>query len=821
MSMRDCIVNMQNEGVMSADEANETLDMFESLTQQFSKDMDSAAAEAMAARKVFDIKKFEKAQKRRRKLLQIKKYQDITTFMESYRNRKGEIDYGKAAKSLFEQDEQSLALGFPSIVQRKEAIRNLANTKMNEILVTFSRNLVGVGRNKAKLRNVVREAFGEDTGDLAAKELAQAWSQTHESLRLRFNAAGGSIGKLDDYGFPQTHDAAAVRKSSFEDWRDFIQPRLDINKMIDESTGQSFTKEGLEDALRNVYEAIRTEGWSKLQPSGVRKGRSLANRRADPRFLRFKNASAWTEYQDKFGSSTVFDVMIGHIDNMSRDIALLEILGPNPNAGVNFIKQSVQKHYAELGTPEKATSPVKSVDNLYSAVTGNSNAPINGVWANTFAFTRNFLQSAQLAAAAIPAMLDMNFQRMTRNMNGMKQTKLLQQYLKEFMLTPSKERAKAAIRLGLTAEGYSAIAAAQMRFVGEVSGPEIGRRLSDFTMRVSLLSPITQAGRWSFGMEFLGMLADYSGKTFDELPFKRVLERYGFTPAEWDVIRSTPLHDELGATFLRPADIEARTDLTPQAARELATRVMSMLDTETNFAVPSTSMRGRVALLGDAPPGTIIGELGRSTLMYKNFAITLHNTHIMRGVAQNGAKAKGKYFADFLISTTLMGALALQVKEISKGRDPRSMKDSSFWAAAMLQGGGLGIFGDFLYSSQNQYGGGILETIAGPVVSFGRDLSSLTIGNLYQAASGKDTNFAVDAVNLASRYTPVLSSLSYGRLATERLFWDQVKDWIDPQRHSKVRRLERKYRREYGQSYWWRPGQTAPSRAPNIGEAFK
>ena len=820
MSMRDCVINMQNEGVMSADEANETLDLFENLTEQFSKEMDKTAAEALAAKRVFDIKKFEKAQKRRRKLLQIKKYQDLTGFLDGYRDRKGNINYGKAAKAIFEQDEFSGALGFPSVMQRKEAIRNLANQKMSEILVTFSRNLVGVARNKAKLQNVVREAFGEDTGDLAAKELAQAWQQTHESLRLRFNAAGGSIGKLDNYGFPQTHSAEAVRRSSFEEWRDFIQPRLDINKMIDESTGQPFTSDGLNDALRNVYEAIRTEGWSKLQPSGVRRGRSLANRRADPRFLQFKNASAWSEYQDKFGASTVFDVMIGHIDNMSRDIALLEVLGPNPNAGVNFIKQSVQKHYAEAGIPEKARSPSKSIDDLYSAITGNTNAPINGFWANTFAGTRQILQAAQLGAASIAAITDVNFQRMTRGMNGMPQTKLLQQYLKEFMLTPSKERAKLAIRLGLTAEGYSSIAAAQMRFVGDISGPEITKRVSDFVMRVSMLSPITQAGRWSFGMEFLGMLADYSGKTFDELPFKRVLERYGFTPDDWNVIRATPLHDEKGAAFLRPSDIEARTDLPPQAARELATRVMSMLDTETNFAVPSTSLRGRTAILGDLPPGTIMGELARSTLMYKNFAITLHNTHIMRGMAQQGAKKKGVYFADFILSTTLMGALALQLKEMAKGRDPRNMNDPAFWGAAMLQGGGLGVFGDFLYSAQNQYGGGPLETVAGPVLGVSRDLWYLTAGNLLQAMSGKDVNFASELLNFGSRYTPG-STVFWARLPMERLVWDRLKDWGDPKRHAKVRRLENKYRREYGQSYWWRPGKTAPSRAPDIGAAVK
>ena len=820
MSLRDCIVNMRNEGVMSANEADETLDMFEDLVEQYSKDMGSDAAEALAAKKVFDAKKYQKAEKKRQKLLQVKRWEAITDFLESYRDRKGEINYDKAAKALFEQDEFSGATGWVSVMQRKNAVEKAATQKMSEILATFSRNTVGVARNKAKMQNVVREAFGENTGDLSAKELAEAWKQTAEYLRLRRNASGGSTGKIEDYGFPQLHDAASVRKVSFAEWREFIEPRLDVRQMIDESTNQPFSPEGLRNALESVYNAIRTEGYSQLTPSGIPKGRSMANRRTDSRFLKFKNADAWMEYQGKFGSSTTFDTMIGHIDTMAREIALMEVLGPNPSATINFVKQTVEQHYQLAGKPEKARPASKAVDNLYAAVTGTTNVPINGFWANTLAGTRQILQSAQLGAASLAAITDINFQRMTRGANGMRQTKLLQQYLKEFMLTPSKERAKLALRLGLTAEGYSAIAAAQMRFVGDISGPEITRRISDFVMRASLLSPITQAGRWSFGMEFLGMLADYSGKTFDELPFKKTLQRYGFTPDDWDVIRATPLHEEKGVNFLRPADIEARTDLTPEAARELSTRVMSMLDTETNFAVPSTSVRGRTAIMGDLPPGTIMGELARSTLMYKNFAITLHNTHIMRGMAQQGAKAKGIYYADFAISTMLMGALALQLKEISKGRDPRPMTSTEFWGAAMLQGGGLGVFGDFLYSSQNQYGGGPLETVAGPVLGVSRDLWYLTAGNAMQMMSGKDTNMASEAVNFASRYFPG-TSIFYTRLPVERMIWDRMKDWTDPKRHSKVRRLENKYRRETGQSYWWRPGRTTPSRPPSLESAIK
>jgi len=285
-------------------------------------------------------------------------------------------------------------------------------------------------------------------------------------------------------------------------------------------------------------------------------------------------------------------------------------------------------------------------------------------------------------------------------------------------------------------------------------------------------------------------------------------------------MRKTPLYEYEGASFLRPDDIEARTDIRADLARDLATRVLEMVETETNFAVPSSSLRGRVALTGETRPGTIAGELTRSFAMYKNFGVTLINTHIMRGMNQKGVKGRGRYFADLIISTTIMGALALQLKEMSKGRDPRPATNTQFWLASFLQGGGLGIFGDFMFSNINRFDRGLAETIAGPVVGFADDVRKLTLGNLVEVASGEDTNIASETIQFAGRYTPG-SSLWYSRLGMERLILDQLRLQTDPKARSKMKRLESRYRREYGQQYWWKPGEVQPKRSPDLSNIME
>ena len=815
MSLEQCIINARQEGTLTDSQANEAGDLFAQLEAEYATRMSPGQASAQAGRDTFDALQFQVIQRKRKKLLAYQNWKQITRQLNEYKNFKGEADPVAAAIAHFVPDERAK---YSNLEARTQAVKNAATRQLYDVLGTFRKNLIGGTRKKAKLKDMVREVFGEDTGNAHAKELASAWSQASEYLRQRFNAAGGAVAKRKDWGLPQFHDTLAVRKVSYQEWRDFIAPKLNRQKMIDEQTGAAFTEARLELALRDVYETIRTDGMVKLKPGGVGRGKSVSSRHTDHRFLVFNSADDWMSYQQRFGNPDAFDTMMGHISTMSRDTAMLEILGPNPQATINFMKQTIAKRAAgDVKMEDKARKAAKSIDDLYGVLSGRNNTPIDSFWGNTFAGLRQLLQSAQLGAASIAAITDVNFQRIARASAGLPQTKVVSDYLKQMNPLSTEEKGRLAIRLGLIAEGWMSIAAGQQRYVGDISGPEITRRIADFSMKASFLSPMTNAGRWSFGMEFYGTLADNVGKTFDELDdaLRNTMEKYGIGSDGWDIMRSTELYDWEGATFLRPEDVEFRNDISPRLARDLSTKMMEMIDTEMQYAVPSTTTKGRTALVGESRPGTVAGELTRSFAMYKGFGVSLVNFHLMRGLNQTGAKGKGRYFADLLISTTVMGALALQLKEMSKGRDPRPMTDTEFWLAAFLQGGGLGIYGDFLFSDVNRFDRGLAETIAGPVVGFANDVRKLTIGNLVEAANGEDTNIASEMISFAGRYTPG-ASLWYMRLGLERLVLDQMRMATDNKARQKFRKLEGRYRRDTGQKYWWRPGRREPSRAPNV-----
>lgn len=813
MSMKDCIEQAVKEGRLSREKANETLSLYDELKADLENTAFADMADVEAARRTYEAAAMDAAEKKRQTLLQIKASQRVEMNMRQYRNVRGEEDYGAAMSAHLSRDDLA---PFANVEGRHGSVLRLLQAQMTDFLSHFRYDTFGRARDKAGLNDVIREVFGEDTGNKAAKELAESWSKTAERARQWFNQAGGRIPKREDWGLPQTHDSVAVNRAGYKAWRDYIQPMLNLEKMKNEQTGFPLTSEQLEPALRQVYETIRTDGLNKVKPGTQGQGAMLANRRLDHRFLVFKNADNWLDYNARFGGSDVFSTMMAHLDHMSRDISSLQVLGPNPTATLRYMEQLARKQGTDAGRLDHANSQIKDAWDMWGLISGSTLAPIHGGFARTMAGIRGFLQSAQLGSAVFSSLSDIGTGRIARKMAGLPQLKMLSSYMKMLNPLDAGDR-KLAVRLGLGAQGWSTRALGQMRYFGDTMGPEISRRMSNAVSTLSGHTPWIQAGRWAFGMEFMGALADHAGAAFEELPapLRNTMQRYGIGADRWDVLRTSPLYEHEGAQFLRPEDIASRTDMPQAVAEEHAFRVLEMIEAETGFAVPTSSLRGRAAQVGDVQPGSVQGELLRSAIMYKSFAVTMWHTHITRAMLQQGITGKAGYFANMVISATLMGALAMQLKQIARGADPIPMQTPSFWGRAMFQGGGLGIFGDFLSSTSNRFGGGLAETVAGPVVGAATDLGRLVVSNATAAINGQKTHVGGDIVNLLRRYTPG-GTIWYARAAFERMVLDNVQKMIDPDALDSFRRKEQQLKSQSGQRFWWRPGQNAPARAPDL-----
>jgi hypothetical protein len=135
----------------------------------------------------------------------------------------------------------------------------------------------------------------------------------------------------------------------------------------------------------------------------------------------------------------------------------------------------------------------------------------------------------------------------------------------------------------------------------------------------------------------------------------------------------------------------------------------------------------------------------------------------------------------------------------------------------MMQGGGLGIFGDFINTSgvtnANRYGNSPLATAAGPFGSMAEDAIRLGVSAIDSATdpiTGEDTNFSKEVVRNAKRYMPG-NNIWFLRLMLERYIWDDIELLADPKAARKRKKYERKIKTERGQEYWWKKGDKEPS----------
>jgi hypothetical protein len=828
-----CILNLRAQGSITAAQAQLYIDTFDELSANLRSSMSAAAAAAAATQQTMAAAQAAILRRQRLAGLRYHARRDIVQQLQRLDGDGVELDV--AIPALFDFDER--ATGMSNVEGRRKAVLGKAHGMIADLLETFDRDVLGRMREPARLENVVREAFGKSTGDAAAQQMAKAWGEAAEYLRKRFNLAGGDIGRIQNWGLPQVHDAVKVKAAGFAEWRASILPMLDVGRMVNHATGRPFTGAQLNRKLRETYDSIITSGWDD-RTLGTAGAGSLANRRAEHRFLIFRDPDQWLDYQARFGAGdtrgdpgAIFDVMMGHMDGMARDIAALEILGPEPQQTVRWLSNMLDKAAATdaitngrvLTVESKANVAKYQMQTMWGLFNGELTRPVNAQLARSFSAARSLQTAAKLGGAAISAVTDVGFQMTTRAFNGLPVAKALGDYV-QWMAPRVKAGERAvAIRSGLLAEEAASRMATLHRYADEFNTPAWASRLASGVLRVTGLSRWTQVGKWLFGMEFMGSVGDNAGKAFADIdaPLRQAFERHGIGAADWDAIRQTPLHQaQNGGGLLRPDEVRTNPAI-PAADRErLSDLLLEMIQTETRYAVPDAGLRARAVTTAGVRPGTVMGEFVRSAMQFKAFPVSILFTHLTRAVHGRGALSRAQYAAHVMIATTLFGALAAQTKSLLAGRDPRPMDDPRFWGAAAVQGGGLGIMGDFLFSDQNRMGGGFAATLAGPLAGTLEGFGKLTMGNIQQAADGDDSNVGRETVRFLRANTPG-SSIWYARLAMDRLIWGEMQRMADPDFDAANRRMIRRAEDELNAPYWWAPGDPAPERAPDISNVFE
>lgn len=905
-TIKHCIESAVAQGHIDRAMADELNTLFLRFVDQFRAAYGDAEARRRAQAALAQRLQIEAVERKRSALLQAEKAEKLGREILAYRDAKGNVDPAQALVALLESHgEADHGLGTGSVEGRRKAILGAAHAEFEAALYEFRKSAVAGRRmNRARLENVVRELFGEDTGDQAAKGLAKSWDQVSNNLRLRYNEHGGNIGELKNWGLPQRHDGRALLKVGFEKWVEDIVPRLRDFHLQRDASGRMLMEEEHVEVLSRIYDNITTDGWIERDPTMAMRGKgALVRQHAESRVLHFKSADDWLWYQRHYGEGDPFAAMMGHLNVMARDIAAMEIMGPNPTATLEWLKQTVIKeaHRAARGFPAAfpqrtdavayANGRIKRAEEMWSHIRGAANTPVSTGWAGALAAVRDFATSTSMGAASISGLSDLGTQMMARRFAAQWQGSkalagnrawgfdLLLDVLKQ-MRTDNR---RVAVRSGLILDSAAHVMGEQARYVGAVTGPQAVRYLADRTVTWTGLQPVTQMQKHSFGLWLMGEHADNMNSHWSATPMRRILERYGIRERDYIVIQRAQAYDlspdGIGATILRPADIagmdvkrvaaalndaerarlwaslEAGAMLTkdemavylgqkpakvtpPEGGpsvptdppdvkvkrylRDLAERYHESILQETHHAVIDSTVGSRSLILGDNQPGTLRGEALRTLSQLKSFPVAAAIFQFGRVAheIQAGRPAAGAtYGAGLLISMTLLGAAAMQLKGgLTRGEDPQSMDPANwrFWLGAMMQGGGLGIWGDFLSSSTNRFGGGPVATFSGPVLGRVGQVGDAIASNVRAKIDGKPTHVGRSATEIIGANVPIVSTAFFTRLAWQRAVVDQLHKILDPDAYRAFERKRQAAQKDRGVDLWWAPGDAAPRRGPRL-----
>jgi hypothetical protein len=821
MSFADCLQRALDDGLTDADRAQATQDAWREQSDRYALFMNRRTAEERAYQDIRDAFRHSSAIKRRSRLADLevmrRNVEEVTASTDKVGAIRRPIERREGA------DDQLDSVRF-----EQDALVQLFQGMMARFFTDVHRDLIGRVKKRATLRNVARELHGEAAGDAVARDMADSIRKTFEHMRVMFNDAGGHISKLDDWGLPHRHNARAIEAAGIDTWLRETSPRMNWERIENYATGRAMSEaseEARETFLRDVYRSIITQDAPDHEPrygpamGGGKRGDANSQRR----ILHFRSADDWMAYNERFGDGDIFGAISGHIHRMARDIALVRRFGTAPRAGLEHRIQ-VALHQAKEAGDAKAIREINESLTLsramMSQVSGEAATPVREYWANFFSGVRQVTTSAYLGSAILASGGDWAAMRLAARSMGMNRNNVLSRHIK--LMASSNEREIAA-QLGYIADTLTSAGNTMARLLAEVPANEFLERVTSFVMRAQGLSFWTDMGRTAFRMEFSALFARNAGRRLadvdDEL--REVLTARGVTEADWAAF-SDPrflFTAPNGARFLSPNHWIHATDLAPDQARRIALRMSSIIEEQVEFAIPSMSVMGRAAIQGEARPGTLPGELALSGLSFKSFAMSIWINQSRRVMAQPTSWDRASYLAELIGTFTMMGAVSVQLKELAKGNDPRPMDSFGFWGAAFIQGGAGGVVAD-LFSTSDSRVGGLASYFAGPVVGLGGQAMNLTVGNALEAIRGEDTNAGRELSRFVSRNTPVASSLWQIRTAVDRMVFDNLQRFLDPEAERSMRTQAQNQMREFGNAQWWGNGDMAPSRAPDFGTMF-
>ena len=665
---------------------------------------------------------------------------------------------------------------------------------------------------------IMREMIGEPTGVKGAKDIARILKESQNSWRLRLNDLGANIGELDDWITRTTHNtekmAAASKGSRLLDdnrlaWVEYIQTKLNLKRTFPDVNDPI----EINKILSSIYDSLMTGDHMKYGGTNSIYGtKNVTNRLNSSRVLHFKDLQARQEYNIKFGEPSLQTSVFNVLSSSAKNIVMMQELGTNPQDTFNKILALLKKKYKSSDYEIVRDLNFENFKGSFAEIDGSANIAGSQILAKIGEVVRSTGDMARLGGTVITSFADLGPYMTTTNFQG----RGLLTGLFEAINGLLGGNNKAAMEALEVISNSVVVSNRGNVYADGADGTGAINNLRNKFFKWNGLNGWVASLKSSMALgvsKFYGSLSETKFLDLEKRE-RNFLTLYGIDEGKWNMLRSIKTLAVDNKRYLTAEAVDDISDdvINKYLGRKLSAREIrnfkkdlqltwkNVLNDQGTHGTPEPDTQIRSITRMGTVRGTAMGEVNRFVMQYKNFSVSLYKKILRREMDSYGPDESKLIGASMLASTlmlgTIFGYIVLSVKDMLSGRSPRDPKKSAVIMQAFVQGGGGGIYGDFLMSEvQNQYGNGILETAAGPTAGDIKKLIDVVRNMNEPKKAGKKF------LQLAEGHTPFIN-LYYTKAAYDYLIGYQIKEYLDP---GFFNRMKKRNEENRGQTYYFKP----------------
>lgn len=726
--------------------------------------------------------------------------------------------------------------------EQMQAARDMGAVTYERTVAVFNETLKDLDLGKIDEGQFKQAAIavmnGTEPKDPAVKAVAQSLRNVFKYAKNEADTYGLIFGDLGEKYFPRFYEKTKFRTIRDDDeWVRLTKEYFDFGDASDAEVREiliDFKKDVETDGLHSMSkEETIAQG---LDQSG---NKNFATKRNKSRELKYKSGEAYVAFNEKFGNGDIglMEHFQKYMMSVSNDLGVAKTLGPMPRSLVDEAELRLKAEAAtgNAGALESGwnSTGIKSIRGEFEVLMGQAFTGDRDFWGNKmFSASQNLMRASQLGSAQISALSDPAFGVIANKLNGGKFLQPIIDYLGTITHLVGNKTAVQGIvdDVGYLVEGFNGMMIGDTRMSLGGEGQGAAKWLATKVFQASGLDRWTKNGRAIAKVNANNTIAQMMSEklAWADLPdvLRANLERAGLTPDDWALAaQHLEIRDLKGRPYIRTNDLRLNQELGYAKGSDIADRIDLFVEQTKNIAINENNLKTEAWTSGANFSGSgSVGGVGKAGaaafFQYKSFTLAVVNNHLIPAIrrAHEGIKegnvSKLDHLAMLTIGTTLAASIPLQLKEIIKGRNPKDMQDPKFWMAAMLQGGGLGIFGDFFFKDYSR-AGSFGATLIGPYGSTVEGLVKVASGSVSAQLADEDESAKshssaerrkLEAFRMLKKNIPG-NNLWYTRLATERLIFDNLERLIDPKFDKRQRKLEKRLteEREGDAPYWWGP----------------